>query len=55
MPKIDPPQLVRQAQELMAESKEICERSRRAVNESKCLQKALGVSRHARHKHLRKH
>ena len=36
----------------MAESKEICKRSRRAVNESKRLQKALGISRNTRHEHL---
>jgi hypothetical protein len=44
MPKLDPGRLIREAQELMATSKEICARSRHAVEKSKRLEEIFTAS-----------
>ena len=55
MPKLDLGRLIRHAQELITESKEICERSRHAVEKSKRLEEIFTASHpaivHARRKH----
>jgi len=43
MPELDPDRLIRHARGLITESKEICERSRHAVEKSKRLKQIIDV------------
>lgn len=55
MPGLDPGRLIRRARELKDESRKLCERSRRAVKNSKRLEEIFAASRpesdHTRRKH----
>jgi hypothetical protein len=51
MPDLDPGQLIRETQKLVAESKELHDRSRRAMNESKRLQQRLALPQKLRDGH----